>query len=1032
MNRLIRFAANVGAACLALAAPAGLVQLNGHNFLLPDGFDLTVAAAPPLVERPLMAAFDERGRLCVADAAASNTPAARPTPSRAHRVLRLEDTDGDGRFERHTVFADQMALPRGVLWHEGSLYVGAPPSIWRLEDTDDDGVADRRVEWFKGTPLSDCANEVFGPFAGPDGWLYWGQGAATGPVRPASGSPVVDAAARLSRCRLDGSAPESILTGGMEGPLALAFLPEADAVLAATRFTASEVGRRDALLPVLYGAVYPRSAGDPGGFERAGRPLPVLNHLGPVAPWALARCGTRALGAEFEGNLFSTAFNGRAVLRHILEVSGSTFKTTNETFLISDHLDFHPTGVLEDADGSLLILDTGGWYTLCWPDSPLAKPDALGAIYRVRRKGAPSLADPRGLRLDWSALGAQALAKLLGDDRPAVRQRAVTHLARLGAQAVPALAETVKSADSPEAQRNAVWALHRLDGAPAREAVRAAFAKLDPSVRQAAAHSVGLHRDPAALPQLTELLKYGSPHLQRAAAVALGRIGNTSAVPALLAAAASPVDGVLEHSLIYALIELGGRESTAAGLQASSPLARRAALIALDAMKGGGLKSGDVVPLLASPEPVLQETAAWLADRHPEWDLEVATVLREGLSQTNWSAPARDTLRRLCTHLAGRPAVQRLLAETARSANSPEAARRLALQAMAAARLDEMPALWVEALAACLADPSQTVAREALAVVAARPASGTTAMPLNNALAQLGRAGSRPADLRLAALRAIQPGLTNVEPVLFDFLRGHLASATPWLTRANAARVLGHARLDDAQLLALSGDLKAAGPLEVWHLIHAFESVTNEPVGRKLLAALKETQGVAGVRIGWLRTFLTNAPPAVQQAGRELLGLLNVDFAQQAARLEGLLVGLKPGDARRGEAVYHSTKAACATCHLVGDLGGRVGSDLTRIGADRTARDLLESLLYPSVNLTPGYEPMIVTTKDDEEFSGVMREEPGGLVVLINANGAAQRFVLADLQELRPGMLSVMPEGLEQQLTPQELADLLAFLQALK
>ena len=99
------------------------------------------------------------------------------------------------------------------------------------------------------------------------------------------------------------------------------------------------------------------------------------------------------------------------VTRHILSPDGSTFKTRDEDFLVSDNKDFHPTDVKEDANGSLLVIDTGGWYKLCCPTSQLPKPDVLGAIYRVRRKGAPRVEDPRGLKLEWAKADAKDLAK---------------------------------------------------------------------------------------------------------------------------------------------------------------------------------------------------------------------------------------------------------------------------------------------------------------------------------------------------------------------------------------------------------------------------------------------------------------------------------------------------------------------------------------------------------------------------------------------------------------------------------------------
>ena len=63
------------------------------------------------------------------------------------------------------------------MWRGGSLYVAAPPSIWKFTDTTGRGVADERVEWFDGKTLTHCANDLHGPYLGPDGWIYWCKGA---------------------------------------------------------------------------------------------------------------------------------------------------------------------------------------------------------------------------------------------------------------------------------------------------------------------------------------------------------------------------------------------------------------------------------------------------------------------------------------------------------------------------------------------------------------------------------------------------------------------------------------------------------------------------------------------------------------------------------------------------------------------------------------------------------------------------------------------------------------------------------------
>src|SRR5207237_7675866 len=134
-----------------------------------------------------------------------------------HRILRLEDTDGDGRFDKRTVFADGMMFPEGTMWLGGSLYVAAPPSIWKLTDTDGDGVADQREEWFKGQTMTGCANDLHGPYRGPDGWIYWCKGAFAKQTYPhpnppppvgggkGGGPPFVTRAAHIFRGRPDGT-----------------------------------------------------------------------------------------------------------------------------------------------------------------------------------------------------------------------------------------------------------------------------------------------------------------------------------------------------------------------------------------------------------------------------------------------------------------------------------------------------------------------------------------------------------------------------------------------------------------------------------------------------------------------------------------------------------------------------------------------------------------------------------------------------------------------------------------------------------
>src|SRR5258705_11095682 len=91
--------------------------------VVPDGFSIELAAGPPVVEWPIVASFDDEGRLYVAESSGSNDPVQKQLEEKPHRIVRLEDTDGDGKFDKRIVFADHLMFPEGVLFFDGSLYV---------------------------------------------------------------------------------------------------------------------------------------------------------------------------------------------------------------------------------------------------------------------------------------------------------------------------------------------------------------------------------------------------------------------------------------------------------------------------------------------------------------------------------------------------------------------------------------------------------------------------------------------------------------------------------------------------------------------------------------------------------------------------------------------------------------------------------------------------------------------------------------------------------------------------------------------
>src|SRR5436190_8477429 len=444
---------------------------------VPDGFVVQKVAASPLVERPIMACFDDQGRLYVGDSAGVNLRFEDLQKGPPHRMLRLEDSDGDGIFDKSVVVADKLTFPMGALWYRGALYVCAPPSVWKLSEPDAEGVFRKREEIVTKFGSNGNAADIHGPFLGPDGWFYWTDGRHGHSIDRPDGSRMEGHAARVFRCRPDGSQVEVVCGGGMDNPVEVAFTEEGEPLVTCALFQASPK-RVDVLFHAIEGGVFPYHE-CVREFKRTGDLLPSVVDVGWVAPSGLMRYRGESFGKEYRDSFFSAQFNTHKVQRHVIDRDGATFRGRNEEFLVSADPDFHPTDVLEDADGSLIVVDTGGWFRIGCPTSRIDKPQIKGGLYRVRRKDAAKVEDPRGLKIDWNRPGAE----LLDDARVAVRDHVIEVCAEPAALRDP----------SPRVRRNSVWALSRR-GVPTREAL----GDPDASVRLAAAHVAGLQADRAA------------------------------------------------------------------------------------------------------------------------------------------------------------------------------------------------------------------------------------------------------------------------------------------------------------------------------------------------------------------------------------------------------------------------------------------------------------------------------------------------------------------------------------------------------
>jgi putative membrane-bound dehydrogenase-like protein len=1019
-------------------APAAEVAAGRYLFRVPDGFTVQMVADEPLVKYPICADFDERGRLYVCESSGTaewNKPQPKETP---HRVTRLEDTDGDGRFDRRTTFAEFDMMAQGSAWLGGSLYVAAAPVIWKLTDADDDGVAENRQAWVTTEAVTGCLNDLRGPYIGPDGFIYWCKGPAT-QTYSLAGRPWTTSARHVLRRHPGETDVDNLLVGGMDNPVEVAFAADGERFVTCTNFQMLGEPRDDGILHAVYGAVHPKDIAPVFEYPWTGPDLmPKLTGWGAMSPAGLMCCQSTALGDGYRGNLFSALFSGHKVLRHVLEERGGTFVSRDEEFLASDNVEFHPTDVLEDADGSLLVIETGGWYLHCCPSSTFYRPGVGGAIYRIRRADATPAADPRGASLDWASLSLTRLADLLGDARPAVRRRAIESLAAQGEDALAVLRGAVVSAASPEARRSAVWAATRIAGAESRAIVRLALNDRDDTVRRAALNSVSLHRDQGASAQLLKIVADGLPRDCRLAAEGLGRLRDPAATPALLARLALPADRFVEHALIYALIEIADPDSTRAGLASDHPAVRRGAMIALDQMPGGKLDPRAVIAQLDAADARLRDAAWWLISRHPrEWGGLLADRLRASLAD-----PATDLvqLRKRLARLARAPGISDWIVTELTTAGLSAPARMLLLEAMGDAGGEFAEPRWVESLLGLLHENhDETLATLLIATLGRLPPLATQAEPgrqlhqrRNETLLALAGSGELSDEARLGALAAVRDkSLGGLNDELFSFLVRNLAPDQPLAMRTSAAEALARGQLTEPQLVRLSGALKNLGAGELNVVLSLFQGRTEEEIGRRLVSSLLASAAATSLNAFRLRSVLTGFPEPVQQEAQPLLVRLEQAQAAQLAKANRVLALVPAADPNRGIQVFQSQKASCTACHKAAHVGGVIGPHLQGIGKRRTPRDLVESILFPSASLVQSYEPWIVLTADGRTLTGVLLEDKPDEIVLSAGVDKTFRLPRTAIEQMARSEQSIMPDGLDKTLTDQDLADLIAYLKSL-
>ena len=1029
------------------------------KIIVPEGFVAELAAAPPLVQHPLMAGFDDRGRLFIAASAGKNLRREDLEKELPNFIRMLEDTDGDGVFDKSTIFADKMTMPQGALWYRGALYVCSSGGLWRLEDTNDDGVADQRKMLVGGFGYTGNAADIHGPFLSPAGRLYWCDGRHGHEFRDEDGNVTSKGkAARIFSCRPDGSDVQTHCGGGMDNPVELDFMPTGEILGTVNLFYRQ---RGDCLVHWVRGGVYPRYDQPDclAEFPSTGEPLTEVFNYGHVAVSGCMRyrSGQHGFGNEYADNFFVTQFNTHKVVRTVLTRSGGTFTAETHDFLHSESPDFHPTDVLEDADGSLLVIDTGGWFRIGCPTSQIAKPNIHGAIWRIRKKGGHTLKDPRGLKIDWQKVDP---AEHLNDDRFAVRERAIEKCSRRYHRVADRFPERMFDEEQPERVRqNAVWALARMtqnlpedhddeDREVFELALRAnsldaakwidhATGNSSPDVRiaawHAAAHCFSIASNVVGRSGLAPM-KDNLAEMGPAAAVMGTRRTGFHAIASQLDYGETRLDRTAEHALIHALISIGEAKEAQDILDADGPAfprlntsrTKRVMLVALNQMPNGNLQRETVLRLVDSDDMALRETALKIVASHPEWAEGMGPWIAKQFGEGHPTKNDLATLRGTLTVFIHDPKLKATVSEALAGGKLDDQRVIVLLGTMGKIPHAQWPMKWNDLLRPYLETGEDDVQLTAIDAVA--EAEVDSLAPELDAIV---RNRSLNPNARTKAALA----LTRLDAPLSDDAFGMVAGqlnleSTP--LRLEAARAIGGAKLDKPELKQMIAVIQRLEALELSAVIGAFAQSDDSEIGLALVDALAKSPARNVISAARLEAILANFPDELRNRAGELFKSDSRDAKQQAKRLDELVANIQPGDAQRGRDVFFGRRAACAGCHRVKDEGETVGPDLTTVGSRRDKRDLLEAIAFPSASIARGFESYRFITDAGKTHTGViLRQSAEELQIRTHEQNIVQ-LRSTQVEEISPFNLSVMPEGLDRTLTVEEISDLVAYLRSLK
>jgi putative membrane-bound dehydrogenase-like protein len=965
------------------------------HMALPHGFTAKLFAAEPDIAKPICLAWDHRGRLWIAET--TDYPNNRQPSDQGHdRIKICEDTDGDGRADKFTVFAENLSIPTSIAFARGGVIVHQLPETLFLKDSDGDGKADVKEVLFRGWGTGDTHAGPSNLRYGLDNWLYGIVGYSG--FRGKVGDEELRFGQGFYRFKPDGSKLE-FLRSTNNNSWGVGFSEEG------LLFGSTANGCPSVFVPIVnryYEMVRGSSARVLRSIADSNRFYPVTDKVrqvdwfgGFTAGAGHALYTARAFPKGFWNR---TAFvcepTGHLAATFTLEERGADFAAHNALNIVaSDDEWTSPVAAEVGPDGALWFID---WYNFIVQHNPTPqgfrtgrgaayetplRDKTHGRIYRIVYEAGKPTAP---VRLDEN--DPKTLVAGLKSDNQLWRMHAQRLLVERGQRdVIPDLAELLRNPSVDEIGLNtaaihAAWVLHALgafaDGGaegPAKSAANEALTHPSAGVRRNAV--LVLPRTPATASRLVALNLLGDRDPQ----VRLATLLTLSEVPASAEVATALVKAI-----------------------SSWPSAR--------------------------PDRVLIDAATAAASAH---DRE---FLRAVAAQKPSSAPGEPILTvadRIAEHFArggnGEPLpglIAALESGDPRIAEAVIAGFARGWPAGRTAKFDEATERSMTRLASALSP----AARGRLVSLAARWGSqglAKYAADIAKGFLATARDESRSETSRATAARQLIELSGTQEQAIKDVLDLITPRTTPTLA-TGLVEAVGHSEAPSTGALLA----EQAGALTPG----VRQAALRVLLGRsEWTAALLDAVDQGKIRVAELsldqKQALSNHPDRrIAARARRMLasggGLPDADRQKVIDSLAPIV--LKGGDPARGKVVF---REQCAKCHAYAGEGGKVGPDLTGIAA-HPKEELLINVLDPSRSVEGNFVQYTVATTDGRVLNGLLASETKTTVELLDAEGKSQVLQRADIEELRASKKSLMPEGFEKQVNAQQITDLIAFLSA--